>query len=53
MPVTGLELANFTVYEDEEQVEVEGFGTTADLPLSLAIAVTHRLANSAMACRST
>jgi Ca-activated chloride channel family protein len=39
MPVTGLELANFTVYEDEEQVEVEGFGTTADLPLSLAIAV--------------
>jgi len=39
MPVTGLELDNFTVYEDEEQVEVEGFGTTADLPLSLAIAV--------------
>jgi Ca-activated chloride channel family protein len=39
MPVTGLEIENFTVYEDEEQVEVEGFGTTADLPLSLAIAV--------------
>ena len=39
MPVIGLELDNFTVYEDEEQVEVEGFGTTADLPLSLAIAV--------------
>ena len=39
MPVIGLELENFTVYEDEEQVEVEGFGTTADLPLSLAIAV--------------
>jgi Ca-activated chloride channel family protein len=38
-PVTGLELDDFTVYEDEEQVEVEGFGTTADLPLSLAIAV--------------
>jgi VWFA-related protein len=39
MPVTGLELEDFTVYEDEEEVEVEGFGTTADLPLSLAIAV--------------
>ncbi len=39
MPVTGLELENFSVYEDEKQVEVEGFGTTADLPLSLAIAV--------------
>ena len=39
MPVTGLELENFTVFEDEKQVEVEGFGTTADLPLSLAIAV--------------
>ena len=39
MPVIGLELKNFTVFEDEEQVEVEGFGTTADLPLSLAIAV--------------
>jgi VWFA-related protein len=39
MPVTGLELENFTVFEDEEEVEVEGFGTTADLPLSLAIAV--------------
>jgi Ca-activated chloride channel family protein len=39
MPVTGLELENFTVYEDEEEVSVEGFGTTADLPLSLAIAV--------------
>jgi VWFA-related protein len=39
MPLVGLELADFTVYEDEEQVEVEGFGTTADLPLSLAIAV--------------
>ena len=39
MPVIGLELEDFTVYEDEEQVDVEGFGTTADLPLSLAIAV--------------
>jgi len=39
MPVIGLELENFTVYEDDEKVEIEGFGTTADLPLSLAIAV--------------
>jgi VWFA-related protein len=39
MPMIGLELADFTVYEDEEEVVVEGFGTTADLPLSLAIAV--------------
>jgi VWFA-related protein len=39
MPVTGLELDDFTVFEDEEEVDVEGFGTTADLPLSLAIAV--------------
>jgi len=39
MPVKGLELENFMVYEDDEKVEVEGFGTTADLPLSLAIAV--------------
>jgi VWFA-related protein len=38
-PVTGLGLENFTVFEDEEPVVVEGFGTTADLPLSLAIAV--------------
>ena len=39
IPVLGLELADFTVYEDKEEVEVEGFGTTEDLPLSLAIAV--------------
>jgi VWFA-related protein len=39
MPMIGLELDDFKVYEDEEEVEVEGFGTTADLPLSLAIAV--------------
>jgi VWFA-related protein len=38
-PLVGLELENFTVLEDEQEVEVEGFGTTADLPLSLAIAV--------------
>jgi VWFA-related protein len=39
LPVVGLELADFTVFEDANEVEVEGFGTTADLPLSLAIAV--------------
>ena len=38
-PLVGLGLEDFTVLEDEEEVEVEGFGTTADLPLSLAIAV--------------
>jgi VWFA-related protein len=39
LPVLGLEQANFTVYEDDEQVNLEGFGTTANLPLSLAMAV--------------
>jgi Ca-activated chloride channel family protein len=38
-PVVGLKLEDFTVFEDKQEVEVEGFGTTADLPLSLAIAV--------------
>jgi VWFA-related protein len=39
IPVIGLEEADFTVFEDGSEVEVEGFGTTEDLPLSLAIAV--------------
>ncbi|MFV2071991.1 MAG: VWA domain-containing protein, partial [Thermoanaerobaculales bacterium] len=39
VPVTGLEQTAFTVIEDEQRVEIEGFGTTEDLPLSLAIAV--------------
>jgi Ca-activated chloride channel family protein len=39
VPVTGLTMDDFTVREDGEEVNVEGFGTTADLPLSLAIAV--------------
>jgi VWFA-related protein len=39
VPVVGLDQSAFTVYEDDERVEVEGFGTTDDLPLSLAIAV--------------
>lgn len=38
-PVLGLGVDDFTVLEDRQEVEVEGFGTTADLPLSLAIAV--------------
>lgn len=39
VPVTGLDQSDFTVYEDDVVVQVEGFGTTADLPLSVAIAV--------------
>ena len=39
LPVVGLEQGDFAVWEDGQQVEVEGFGTTANLPLSLAIAV--------------
>ncbi len=39
VPVVGLDQSTFKVYEDDERVEVEGFGTTDDLPLSLAIAV--------------
>lgn len=39
VPVTGLSQSDFEVYEDGARVEVEGFGTTQDLPLSLAIAV--------------
>jgi VWFA-related protein len=39
VPVLGLEKDDFTVFEDDQPVTIEGFGTTADLPLSLAIAV--------------
>jgi Ca-activated chloride channel family protein len=39
IPVTGLTAEDFKVYEDDQEVNVEGFGTTADLPLSLALAV--------------
>jgi Ca-activated chloride channel family protein len=39
VPVVGLTQSDFTVYEDGQEVNLEGFGTTADLPLSLAIAV--------------
>jgi VWFA-related protein len=38
-PVTGLDQAVFSVYEDDQPVVLEGFGTTGDLPLSLALAV--------------
>ncbi len=39
VPVLGLIQDDFTVLEDGQQVTLEGFGTTADLPLSLALAV--------------
>jgi len=38
-PVAGLTAAAFKVFEDDQPVSIEGFGTTADLPLSLALAV--------------
>jgi VWFA-related protein len=39
IPVLGLTQESFTVYEDGGVVDVAGFGTTEDLPLSLALAV--------------
>ncbi len=39
VPLTGLDRDDFTVLEDGRGVTLEGFGTTADLPLSLAVAV--------------
>lgn len=38
-PVAGLEQGDFSVREDDVDVAVEGFGTTADLPLALGLAV--------------
>jgi Ca-activated chloride channel family protein len=38
-PITGLGKEAFRVLEDDTEVAIEGFGTTAELPLSLAIAV--------------
>ena len=38
-PILGLEQQDFTAHEDGSPVALEGFGTTADLPLSLALAV--------------
>lgn len=39
VPVTGLQPEAFEILEDGAPVTIEGFGTTADLPLSLALAV--------------
>lgn len=39
VPILGLTQGDFTVFEDDLEITVEGFGTTADLPLSLALAV--------------
>lgn len=38
-PVTGLGPEAFRILEDGEPVTIEGFGTTVDLPLSLALAI--------------
>lgn len=38
-PVPGLVQEDFEVFEDGDKVTLEGFGTTADLPLSLMLAV--------------
>ncbi len=38
-PVIGLTPTDFLILEDSQSVTVEGFGTTSDLPLSLALAV--------------
>lgn len=38
-PVLGLEMEEFTVVEDGVEVVPEGFGSTAELPLSLAVAI--------------
>lgn len=38
-PVSGLSPEDFRVFEDGQEVTVEGFGTTEDLTLSLALAV--------------
>ncbi|MGD9253524.1 MAG: VWA domain-containing protein [Holophagae bacterium] len=39
VPVIDLQAGNFEVAEDDQPVSLEGFGSTEDLPLSLAIAV--------------
>ncbi len=38
-PVSGLGPEQFEVFEDEQRVEVVGFSTTSDLPLSLGLVV--------------
>jgi len=39
VPVVDLTRDDFTVFEDDQPVAIEGFGTTADTELSLALAV--------------
>ena len=38
-PVTGLDQDEFRVFEDGQEVQLDGFGTTEELPLSLGLAV--------------
>ena len=39
VPATGLELEDFSVFEDGRRIEIDGIGTVADQPLSLLLAV--------------
>jgi len=39
VPVTGLDLRDFSVFEDGQEMEIEGVGTLENQPLSLVIAV--------------
>jgi len=39
VPVTGLDATDFSVFEDGTEVEIAGFGTAADQPLSVLLAV--------------
>ena len=39
VPVTGLDRQNFSVFEDGQEIRIDGVGTLEDQPLSLVIAV--------------
>jgi Ca-activated chloride channel family protein len=39
VPVTGLDPRDFSVYEDGRKIEIDGFGTPENQPLSLVLAV--------------
>lgn len=39
IPVTGLDRTDFTIFEDGQAMEIGGFGSNLDLPLSLVVAV--------------
>ncbi len=39
VPVIGLDRQNFSVFDDGQEIEIDGVGTLEDQPLSLAIAV--------------